>query len=245
MKENMAKKLIFLCLILTLGCFGDEIKQVQEEQMKKTREDSNTGWFFGVGLGGGLNKITDVPDVRKNNAKIFQTLDGGVSAKIGGYYYPNSFMGMRYYYSLDLGIDSGHRNSYRGASGIQYGLGFLNQSHLFNYDLMFNTYSREENTIDFILGLGFGASITLYDEAWGENLHIVQYGYPTRFLLDLQARANVGIRWMRNQSYGLELMAKIPLTPAKQFDSTNSNGAWSFVRYNHYLTLTLDFVMEL
>lgn len=248
MKINALSKLI-LCSILTLACFGDELlikenKSEQKEQIKPTKELSNLGWFFGVGLGGGLDKLTNVPDVRKNNAVVYYNFAGVASTKVGGYYYFHPSLEMRYYYSLDLGTDLGYERDYN--FGHRFGIAFFSQTHMLNFDLLFNAYTQEKNVWDLICGLGFGASIIRHDVIYEGFSYSLIYGWDTDFLLDLQARANLGMRWMYDQRYGLELMTKIPLTPARQIDPSGGRDAvWGFIRYSPYFTLTLDFVMEL
>lgn len=245
MKINALSKLI-LCSILVLRCFGDESHEEKKNGQKEpiTKESSNLGWFFGVGLGGGLDKLTNAPDVRKNNAKIYYNFAGIATAKAGGYYYFHPSLGMRYYYSFDLSMDLGYERDYR--VGHKFGIALSSQTHMLNFDLLFNAYTKEKNAFDLIFGLGFGASITRRDEIFEDFSYSLVYGRDTNFLLDLQTRANLGMRWMHNQTYGLELMTKIPLTPARQIDpSGGRDPVWEFLRYSRYFSLTLDFVMEL
>lgn len=61
-----------------------------------------------------------------------------------------------------------------------------------------------------------------------------------RKLVGFRAQANVGIQWMK-QSYGLELMAKIPLTPPLQYENNILHNR-EFSRYKPYFTLTIDFI---
>lgn len=114
-----------------------------------------------------------------------------------------------------------------------------------NFDSIFNTRSWGENTFAFILGAGMGLSSTGRQPRYkatqgGGNLLLFNTNGSSQYLIGFRAQANVGIQWMK-QSYGLELMAKIPLTPPLQFENnTHHNNA--FTQYKPYFTLTIDFI---
>lgn len=241
-KENMAKQLIFLCLIFTFVCFGDEFKNTKNEQIRRARQDLSSGWFVGGGLGGGINhfKLTtyNKSDVSYENFPSFVA-----SAQVGGYHYFNEWV-LRYYYSFDLDFNPG-KNQYSNLPirALYDAMGFSGYSilyyHMLNLDFILDLYSN--STLDVGIILGFGAGII--NGRYGPKRYgfyytsLASYGF-----INWDIRANAGMRLLFNHRYGVELMARImPLTKLINV------GAWSGEKIFRPSSqaLILNFVMEL
>lgn len=223
LKGNIMKKIALLS-VFTLACFGapdptTSLIQTPKDSPLGNEGKKDFGFFFGGGIGGGMQEV--------KRDKTFITL-GTIRAlaKLGAYHELHPLFGLRYYYGLDLGFLKGT---------AKLGSHFIEQVHTLNLDLILRAYSGKYGAFDLIFGAGWGASIyNLYyfsangiaDGPFWQSMH------DTAFILELQSRINVGMRWMSDSNYGLELMAKIPFIPEDKFIQPRFD-------------LTLDFVMKL
>lgn len=244
LEGNMIKKLIFLCLTLVLSCFGDElkVKHHQNEQKIRTRENSNSGWFFGIGLGGGLNhfKLTSL----NKSAVSYEDFPSFVTeVQIGGYRYFNEWV-LRYYYSLDLDFNPG-KDQYSGLpiQNSTDAIGFSGYSvfyyHMLNLDFILDLYSNSMLDVGMVLGFGGG----IIDGRYGPKRHgyyftkLASYGF-----INWDIRANAGMRLLFNHKYGVELMMRI--MPLTKLINVGVYSGERILRPSSQ-SLTLNFVMEL
>lgn len=236
-KGTRMKKLLYILLITCLGAL-------------KAEEHKPQGWFFGLGLGAGV-QTWDRERANKGIEEVNHFL-GSISAKIGGYH---SFLpfGLRYYYSLDLGrveTTSDHfanvpiYNDWR----VQPVARMLSETHLLNADFLFSPYWTQDFRVDLILGLGMGTIKQSYNLVYGGHGAVRD---SNRYVVEFHARANLGTKLIFKDRYGIELLAKIPLTPAVKMSSywkdtaTNSeNRGVRSIKMQDY-SLVLGFVMEL
>lgn len=244
MKANI-NKFILLCLVLVLGCFGDEIQnletKISQERAQKITEDSRTGWFFGAGAGGGVETLKAIQFGNKPTLKDDFALFVA-STQIGGYHYFNAWTGIRYYYSLDFSLDTG-KDKY-SSSQFTYtakGLGgyAIFYHHMLNLDFIFNLYASP--TLDFGIILGIGGGITKVQYAQKN------YGFYSTKLIsfgssvwDIQAK--VGMRLLLDRKQGVELIAKT--MPLNQLIIEGAEYGGKLFRQSSYV-LMLNFVVEL
>lgn len=217
---------------LVLFCFFTPKEALSEQQM---------GWFFGAGLGGGLEKVqaesTGIQKSIKNYASFL------ASAKVGRYHYFTQRIGLRYYYNFDLSFNSG--NPHSSPFSDKTGFFFITQAHTLNADAIFNAYSKEDHTFSLIGGIGLGLAIQDYAPRFE-----TRYGFDerdsNRFTAKFQARINLGARWMLKQKYGVEFIAKIPFTSGMVIENLNrefNNKIGKTTTYPYYFTF--NFITEL
>lgn len=223
------KKLV-LCALLAIGCFA-ELKVVEN------KPESRSGWFFGAGLGVGANAMKFVGDQHPvsglpyNEDKSYASFV--VSAKVGGYHYFTQMIGLRYYYNLDLNFNPGEAE---GSTTSPIDAFYtLSGSHTLNADAIVNVFASKNIEFAVIGGIGMG----LLAGEYGSRYKTV-YGPATNDYVDFEFRFNVGARVMFDKKYGIEFMAKLPVTPATQVTGLD---AINYRKSSPYY-FTLDFVME-
>lgn len=250
------KKIALYC-ILMMVCFGapDTTTQSPQNQMAKSQIQNQMGWFFGVGLGTGIQtwKIRYIGQ-KTGNDRFFLT---NATFKIGAYQNFSEIIGLRYYYSLDVGYTQGDSasNVFNNQTTQQHGIrsvGFFifSQTHMFNIDLIINAYSNENKRLDLIMGAGIGSFVPEYHTREGTRRS--EYGnYASSYAVDLQAHINVGAKMIFDQKYGFELMAKVPVVSPTALGTSywSAGGATikpkaSEIELANY-TINLSFILEL
>lgn len=213
---------ILLSLLLAVGCFA-ELQVVQTKDFKIDPQ-----LFFGVGMGVGVN----------STRSIFQSIEAKqtypawlISGKVGAYQHLTSTISLRYYYNLDLNYNFG----LKGLSPHAGGFYVFSQSHTLNTDVMVNLYNQDKFALDFIGGAGMG----IFRGAFGLREDTV-YEKLNAFL-NFDFRFNIGFRVMFDQQYGLELLAKIPVSSETKISTPLRSAETTFIRPYYF---TLDFVME-
>lgn len=248
------KKITLYC-ILIIACFGaPNPKILQTQTIQDQSQDNQMGFFFGVGFGAGVQtwKIRYIG--QKTGSNLFLLYD--TSAKIGAYHNLSDNIGLRYYYSLDLSYMQGDvaNNVFndQGSNKQIKPVGFfiISQTHMFNTDLIFNAYSKENKRLDLIVGVGVGAFVPEYHTREGARRSINE-NYASSYTVDLQARINAGAKMVFDKRYGLELMAKIPIvSPATLGTSYWSAGGATIkpeaseIELANY-AINLSFIIEL
>lgn len=249
MKTNRLNKLIFFSLILTLQCFGAEENQSDWLFDPSKDQSSYSGWFFGIGSGVGLEPLkVEWFNQDKVGNKTFPTFL--IQAKIGGYHYFNQWAGFRYYYNFDLSFNPGE-DAYATffapvVNYAQQGGYTLFQTQTLNFDLILNAYRGEKFDFGMIFGVGAGITDGLYSMKFKSTYYSERGTYVT----ELEARANVGMRFLFHKKYGIEFLSKIPLRPFAllqygdpKHKGNQNRGGRLFYKGSYHLTL--DFVMEL
>lgn len=225
---------IILYFALALFCFSAP----KEETLLQPEQ---AGWFLGAGLGIGLEKLQIENASFQKNTNTYASLL--TSAKIGRYQNFTQLIGLRYYYNLDLSFNFADPHYSPLAEDSGYFL--ITQTHTLNADVIFNLYSQGKHRFSLISGMGLGVAIQNYDQRF-ETRHGFS-DLEARFTFGLQGRINLGMQWMFEQKYGLELMAKIPFTPGLTLENQkDSNGKPLFGKITtHPYDFTLNFIMEL
>ena len=112
----------------------------------------------------------------------------------------------------------------------------LSTSHTINADVIYNVFSHNNIDVAVIGGMGLGA---LAGEIKAKNESVFYNVDNTSGFLDFEFRLNIGARAMLSKKYGVEFMAKIPVTPATRINGNNTSN----IKYSPYY-FTIDFVME-
>lgn len=233
--QNKQIKTIFLCCALSLGCFGaEENLQVSQKTIKP-----QSGWFFGIGLGAGVEKLKAITNSKNEiMSKNFASLV--TSAKIGFY---NSFtqkIGLRYYYSFDLSFNPGDPNPSPLFSQFyqRQGAYTIFKYHMLNVDALFDVYASEKMDFGIIAGMGAGITNGIYTKRFHSTYFLSKNG---TLFTDWDMRINLGARVLFDKKYGIELLAKIPLTSTvinlnvdTHYELTRKGSAY----------FTLDYVMQ-
>lgn len=250
------KKIALYCVLIMI-CFGaPNTAQSPKNQIIENQMQNQLGWFFGVGLGTGVQtwKIRYIG--QKTGSDRF--LLTNATFKIGAYQNFSEIIGLRYYYSLDVGYTQGDPasnvfdNQNIRQPGIIRPVGFFifSQTHMFNIDLIVNAYSKENKRLDLIMGAGIGSFVPEYHTREGARRS--EYSnYASSYAVDLQAHINVGAKMIFNQKYGFELMAKVPvISPTALGTSYLSVGGATIspkaseIELANY-TINLSFIIEL
>lgn len=231
-------KIILLCCGLSLGCFGaEEGLQVKTSQKIK----SDFGWFFGVGIGGGLEKLKAISKTKHEiMSKNFASLV--TSGKIGFHHTLRERLQLRYYYSFDMSFNSGHptrstlfEKFYQTASAGAY---TILRYHMLNLDTLIKAYTFKDASFDVIAGVGMGITNGVYAERHNSTYFLIRNG---TFLVDWDMRLNLGARFLFDEKHGFELIAKIPLTSTTINRNLKTND--SLVRRGSAY-FTFDYVMQ-
>lgn len=224
----MRRFLVGILALMSL-CFAELRVDNQEKKF-------DIGFFVGGGIGVGANAMTYglVPKPSGGYYDENQSFASFVaSVKVGAYHYFTPMIGMRVYYNLDLNVLPLDEYTDQGESYTPY---VLSTSHTLNADAIINVFSRNNMDIAVIGGIGLGA-LTGEVQAKNETL-FYPIGSSNRFL-SFEFRLNLGTRVMFDKKYGVEFMAKLPVTPSTMI---TQNGV-SNIKYSPYY-FTLDFVME-
>ncbi|WP_027327069.1 outer membrane beta-barrel protein [Helicobacter pametensis] len=223
------KRIALLCVLLAVGCFA-------QLQVVENKPESRSGLFFGAGLGAGANAMKFVGSKHPINNALYSEdksyASFVVSAKVGGYHYFTNMIGLRYYYNLDVNFNPGESEG--NASSPIEAFYVLSGSHTLNTDAVVNVFASKNIEFAVIGGVGMGVVAGEY----GSRYKTV-YGPSSNDYVDFEFRFNLGARVMFDQKYGLEFMAKLPVTPATQV----SGNALDYSKSSPYY-FTLDFVME-
>lgn len=230
----MLKKLIAFFFIVGIAFAA-------EPDTKNTEGgDTKSQWFFGIGLGAGLESIeesiaTPHGDIPRKTNGISATFRG----KIGGYHYfsPETRLGLRYYYSLDYNSSS----RFVGNPWRQYRAYYTAFIHLINLDVLVRIAEIEEHRFDFIGGVAGGLRLS----NGKRSNHVYLEGRGDIWSPYLTGEINIGARWMYQKKYGLELMTRIPLDGIETANKPGPAFRHFFDRLRQYFSMTLDFVVEL
>lgn len=224
------RKLVVL-LFLSVGlCFAELSVDTQEKKV-------DIGFFVGGGIGIGANAMqyNNVPNSSGGFYEKNQSFASFVaSVKVGAYHYFTPTLGLRAYYNLDLNVLPLDEYAYNSESFTPY---IFSASHTINADVIYNVFSQNNIDVAVIGGIGLGAlagesmaksgSVYYKDSSIGDGF------------LDFEFRFNIGARAMFSKKYGVEFMAKLPVTPATMVVKNGDSN----VKYSPYY-FTIDFVME-
>lgn len=233
--QNQQIKIIFLCCALFLGCLeAQDSLQVSQKTIQP-----HSGWFFGVGLGGGLERLKATTNSNhKIMSKNFASLLA--SAKIGFYRSLAQKIDLRYYYSFDLSFNPGQPNRSELFSQFyqKRGAYTILEYHMFNVDALFDVYTFENIDLGIIAGMGVGITHGSY----GSRLNSTYFLRKNSVLFtEWDIRLNLGTRVLFDKKYGFELLAKIPLTSTIIDRNTITNN--KLLRQGSAY-FTLDYVMQ-
>ena len=223
------KKIFLLCIFLSTACFAQ--LQIVEE-----KPQARLGFFFGVGLGAGANMMKFVGNgLPYSQERAYASLL--ISAKLGGFYYFTKIVGLRYYYNLDLNFNPGEAEFQAGSPIHPFYI--LSGSHTLNADAIVNVFASKDFKVDVLAGMGLGLIAGKYGPRYKTVYDYALSPYRNNFV-DFEFRFNVGTRVMFSEKYGIELMAKLPVTPATQVYGNDAN---NYQKSSPYY-FSLDFVME-
>lgn len=225
----MKRILAILCAVASLS-FADLRVDTQEKKV-------DIGFFIGGGLGVGANAMTysAIPNPNSPN-NSFYTEDQSVasfvaSLKAGAYYFFTPMFGIRGYYNLDLNFAPLGEYPEGNVTADAY---VFSTSHTANIDAIINVFSQKNMDFAVIGGIGLGALVGELNSKY-ETL----YGSQSKFL-DFEFRFNIGAKVLFDKKYGIEIMAKLPVTNTKIWANPSSNQG---IKYSPYY-FTVDFVME-
>lgn len=225
------KKVFFVCLAVVSFCFAELRVENREKKV-------DIGFFLGGGLGIGANamnysgfnaqnsSVLPVPASKDSVASFVASL------KAGAYYFFTPMIGLRGYYNLDLNLAP--LGEYSDGSNLNTQAYIFSSSHTVNADVIVNVFSQSNMDVAVIGGMGLGALV-------GELNHKYEtiYGSESKFL-DFEFRFNLGAKVLFNKKYGIEFMAKLPVSSTMIW--TDVQNAQS-IKYSPYY-FTIDFVME-
>lgn len=202
-----------------------------------SREEGGYWVFVGGGIGIGANAV-QYNNVLHPNGGLYEQNQSFASfvasVKVGAYHYFNPTLGLRVYYNLDFNVLPLDEYTYNSGSFTPY---IFSASHTINADAIYNVFSQNNIDVAVIGGIGLGA---LNGEAITKN-ESVYYKNPLSGdgFLDFEFRFNIGARAMFSKKYGVEFMAKLPVTPATRVNGSSASN----IKYSPYY-FTIDFVME-
>lgn len=218
-------------LFLSVGlCFAELSVDTQEKKF-------DIGFFVGGGIGIGANAVqyNNVPNSSGGFYEKNQSFASFVaSVKVGAYHYFTPALGLRAYYNLDLNIlplDDHTKPSIGTLTPY-----ILSASHTINADVIYNVFSQNNIDVAVIGGMGIGA---LSGEIKAKSDSVFYNVDNTSGFLDFEFRFNIGARAMFSKKYGVEFMAKLPVTPATRVNGSSASN----IKYSPYY-FTIDFVME-
>lgn len=225
------KKSIVLCVAMMSLCFAQLRVDTQEKNV-------DIGFFVGGGIGVGANamkfsgftpqnhKITPIPSANESFASFVASLKAGV------YHFFTPMIGLRGYYNLDLNVVP--MGEYVEGTNPAREAYIFSTSHTINADAIVNVFSQNNMDIAVIGGMGLGALVGELNSKY-ETI----YRNEGKFL-DFEFRFNFGAKVLFDKKYGVEFMAKIPVTSTMAWaDKTISKT----IKYSPYY-FTIDFVME-
>lgn len=224
------KRIFLACMAMMSLCFAELRVDTQEKKV-------DIGFFIGGGLGVGANAMTYSAIINPNSPNnSFYAEDQSVasfvaSLKAGAYYFFTPMFGIRGYYNLDLNFAPLGETIYKNTTIDAY---VFSTSHTANIDAIINVFSQKNMDFAVIGGIGLGA---LVGELNGK--YETLYGNASKFL-DFEFRFNIGAKVLFDKKYGIEIMAKLPVTNTKIWADAPSNQA---IKYSPYY-FTVDFVME-
>lgn len=223
------RKLVVL-LFLSVGlCFAELSVDTQEKKV-------DIGFFVGGGIGVGANAVqyNNVPNPSGGFYEKNQSFASFVaSVKVGAYHYFTPTLGLRAYYNLDLNVLPLDEYTLNSESFTPY---IFSASHTINADVIYNVFSQNNIDVAVIGGMGLGA---LSGEMKIKNDTVFYNADLTSGFLDFEFRFNIGARAMFSKKYGVEFMAKLPVTPATRVNGSSASN----IKYSPYY-FTIDFVME-
>lgn len=225
------RKLVVL-LFLSVGlCFAELSVDTQEKKF-------DIGFFVGGGIGIGANAVqyNNIPNSSGGFYEKNQSFASFVaSVKVGAYHYFTPTLGLRAYYNLDLNILplDDYTDPLRGTL-TPY---ILSTSHTINADVIYNVFSQNNIDVAVIGGMGLGA-LAGESMAKSGSVYYKASSIGDGFL-DFEFRFNIGARAMFSKKYGVEFMAKLPVTPSTMVVKSGDSN----VKYSPYY-FTIDFVME-
>ena len=223
------KRLVLMILSMGL-CFAELSVDTQEKKF-------DVGFFVGGGIGIGANAM-QYNNVSNSSGGLYEQNQSFASfvasVKVGAYHYFTPTLGLRAYYNLDLNVLP--LDEYGTAEGT-FTPYVLSTSHTINADVIYNVFSHNNIDVAVIGGMGLGAlageSMAKSGSVYYKNSSIGD-GF-----LDFEFRLNIGARAMLSKKYGVEFMAKIPVTPATMIIKDGNKN----IKYSPYY-FTIDFVME-
>lgn len=225
----MKRILAILCAVASLS-FADLRVDTQEKKV-------DIGFFIGGGLGVGANAMT-YSGFNTQNVSVLPVppSEEGVasfvaSLKAGAYYFFTPMFGIRGYYNLDLNFAPLGEYTDGTTTSDAY---VFSTSHTANIDAIINVFSQKNMDFAVIGGIGLGALVGELNSKY-ETL----YGSQSKFL-DFEFRFNIGAKVLFDKKYGIEIVAKLPVTNTKIWAETSKNQS---IKYSPYY-FTVDFVME-
>lgn len=233
------KKILSLFLLICLSYSAEP--SAQPALSKKS------GWFLGAGVGMGINALKFQSP--KDGEWKQTSLSNVFSGKLGGYYRFSNRVALRYYYALDLNVTLGETKN-KLFDTQPNGFLIFSQSYTINADSVVNLYSNSRLKLELITGMGAGTYIGEYNIAYKNSIFggaSSQQPFGASFE-SFEFRLNLGLRLMFDEKYGIELMAKLPVTPVNKnaIIQADNPGSPDKGRYfsSHPNYLTFDLVME-
>lgn len=224
------KKIILACLAVMSLCFAELRVDTQEKKV-------DIGFFIGGGIGVGANAMT-YSGFNAQNVSVLPLppSEEGVasfvaSLKAGAYYFFTPMFGIRGYYNLDLNFAPLGEYTDSVTTSDAY---VFSTSHTANIDAIINVFSQKNMDFAVIGGIGLGALVGELNSKY-ETI----YKNESQFL-DFEFRFNIGAKVLFDKKYGIEIMAKLPVTNTKIWAKTSEN---QNIKYSPYY-FTIDFVME-
>lgn len=226
-------KKFLLCSVLVISCFA------QLEFIKEDKAEARSGFFFGADIGVGVNVssflLQSANKILYKSNPTFPSLV--MSGKIGGVSYFTKRYGLRYYYNLDGNLLFGEEKEYGKKTGFNQ-FYTLSTTHTLNVDAIFNLFASKNLELSLIGGIG-GGIIT--GECGVRNQTILSNKDTYRFT-NFEFRVNLGTRVMFDQKYGIEFMAKVPVTPTASDVTDGNNPSFTIKTAPYYFSL--GFVIE-
>lgn len=180
--------------------------------------DKNQGYVFGLGLGFAHSNLRNLESGYLQLDKNSSSYDSFVfDIQLGKFKKWNKYLGLMYYYNLDLIVDK-HLNSsnqYAELSGVI-------SASTFNADMIIDAVSNDTYSFGFLLGVGMGFDITHYNQKG----KVATTSSGTVTLVDFDIRANIGIRAVFKENYSVIVNCSVPflensITGKPIFGSTN------------------------
>lgn len=207
--------------------------------------------MLGIGLGGTPSKMMGIVDNKLEDMGLDTHTSFVLSTQLGGITMFNQYFGLEYYYNLDVMFDDSLKNKDKRTT-ITNGYGSITQNSHYdvfgviatstlNANAVMNVYWSKNFVAGFVAGLGLGFDIASYKgniEHRVENIGII-WRLPfdiDSFGVSFDMRANLGLRFVFQGSYGLSFDVGIPFF-ANAVDSVTAikDDVNFSVRFTYYL----------
>lgn len=166
------------------------------------QKDKNSGYLFGLGLGFAHQNLRVLKGGYLQLDKNSSSYDSfALGLQIGKFKKWNDYVGLMYYYNLDLIVDKNlnFSDQFVDMSGVI-------SASTFNTDMMIDVIDNENYSFGFLVGVGLGFDITHYYQ----KSKSTQTDSGSATLVDFDVRANVGVRATFKRNYQLSLNCSMP-----------------------------------